>query len=167
LGLPTFVKHLRLIHTFVCRGDSFDALRGVVCGIEFGPNSFLVNTRQLKKLMFRSKSCMNGCFQRLGYAVCRPTCDIATLLGKVLPGWGSHLFIARQWCVRKAVDPHSASFTPNLACEIAADGDELIAELPVGRDADCPFIFDIKNLLNHPAPGSDTQRMSAPGPLAC
>jgi hypothetical protein len=151
MGMSTFVKHLGMIHTFVCRGDSFDSLRGVVCGIEFGPGSVLINTRQLKKLMFRSKSCMNGCFQRLGYAACRPSRDVESLFAQILPGWGAQLFTSRQWCVRRAVDSHAVTFQPNVHCELAADGDP-----PAGGPApNSAFIFNIRNLLNHPPPDAD------------
>jgi hypothetical protein len=156
LRLPTFVKHLGLIHTFVCRGDSFDGLRGLACGIEFGSNSFLINTCLLKKLMTRSKSSMNGCFQKLGYAVCRPSSDISTLFEQILPGWGSHLFIAKQWSVRKAIDSHSVSFTPNVRCEIAFEDDRTIAKTP-----NVAILFDIKNLLNHQVPDSIAEAMVA------
>lgn len=119
LGMTTFIKHLSMIHAFVCRGDSFDALRGMLCGIEFGLNSFLINTGRMKKLMYRSKSCMNGCFQKLGYNVCRPPHDILTLFSQILPGIPSHLLTARQWCVRRASENSQLSFIPNIKVEIA------------------------------------------------
>lgn len=119
LGMTTFIKHLSMIHSFVCRGDSFDALRGMLCGIEFGLNSFLINTGRMKKLMYRSKSCMNGCFQKLGYNVCRPPHDILTLFSQILPGIPSHLLTARQWCVRRASENSQLSFIPNIKVEIA------------------------------------------------
>ncbi|KAK8884405.1 hypothetical protein M9Y10_043515 [Tritrichomonas musculus] len=119
LGMTTFIKHLSMIHAFVCRGDSYDALRGMLCGIEFGLNSFLINTGKMKKLMYRSKSCMNGCFQKLGYNVCRPPHDILTLFSQILPGIPSHLLTARQWCVRRASENSQLSFIPNIKVEIA------------------------------------------------
>jgi hypothetical protein len=83
--MPTFVNHLRMIHAFVCRGDSFDCLPAVVCGLEFGPSSFLINTRQLKKPMSRPKS--SFCFQRQSSSVHEPSRDIASLLGQMPPRW--------------------------------------------------------------------------------
>ena len=120
LGMPTFIKHLSMIHSFVCRGDPYDALRGLVCGIEFGLSTFLINTSRLKKLMYRSKSCMNGCFQKLGYNVCRPAHDITSLFAQILPGFGAHMFTSRQWCVRKAGENSSLCFIPNIKIEIAS-----------------------------------------------
>jgi hypothetical protein len=142
LGLSTFVKHLGIIHSFVCRGDAQDALRGAVCGIEFGEHSFLINTRQLKKLMFRSKSCMNGCFQRLGYTVCRSARDLGTVFSRLFPLLSPQSFSSRQWCVRRAGESSVVSFSPNLNLEIASvEPAEVSSAHP----------FDIGNLLNHPA----------------
>jgi hypothetical protein len=148
LGLSVFVKHLGMIHSFVCRGDAFDAVRGAICGIEFTPNSFLINTQRLKRLMARSKSSMNGCFQRLGYTVCRPARDLGEVLGEICPGYGPQRFFARQWCVRRAEESSAVSFAPNLAIEIAGPTRE-------GKGAGEGLVhpFDIGNLLNHPDEG--------------
>jgi hypothetical protein len=144
LGLSTFVKHLGMIHSFVCRGDSFDALRGAVCGIEFGQQSFLINTRQLKKLMCRSKSCMNGCFQRLGYAVCRPARDLGALFAQVFSRRAAQVFSSRQWCVRRAGESSVVTFAPNLTVEIAS------AEPAKGEQTDgaAAHPCDVTSLLN-------------------
>jgi hypothetical protein len=168
MGTSVFIKHLGMIHSFVCRGDSFDALRGFLCGIEFGHNSFLINTQRLKKVMFRSKSFINGCFQRIGYAVARPARDIPALFAQILIGSQSRDFASRQWCVRRAIGPQSPPFTPNVFGELAADGDVLDREI-AQQGMTLPFVFDIRNLLNHPAPGSGTRRMpeSPLPPLPC
>lgn len=118
LGISTFVKHLQLIHDFVCKGDAFDSLRGYICGIEFGNNSFMINTGKLKKMMFRSKSCMNGCFQKIGYTVCKPAQDVASLFAQFLPT-GCSILSSRQWCVRKATEKTSCFFTPNIQINIS------------------------------------------------
>jgi hypothetical protein len=68
-GISEFVKHIAQVHRFVRRGNPGHPLRGV----DFGRGFFLVNTDRLKKVLYRSKSCMNGCWQRLGYGVMRPS----------------------------------------------------------------------------------------------
>ena len=32
LGISTFIKHLQLIHNYICKGDMYDSLRGLICG---------------------------------------------------------------------------------------------------------------------------------------
>jgi hypothetical protein len=119
-GLEEFVKHISLVHKFVARGNTNDALRGIVCGVEFGRGFILVNTDRLKKVLFRSKSCMNGCFQRLGYDVMRPSRDIVCLFTRLLPNVNPEFFAIRQWCVRLVGDGSVICFCSNLPDAIAS-----------------------------------------------
>ena len=176
MGMSTFVKHLVMIYSFVCRGDSYDSLRGVVCGIEFGLNSFLINTSRLKHLMFRSKSCMNGCFQKLGYTVCRPAHEITSLFAQILPAYGSHFITARHWCVRRVTEASTLCFIPNIKIEIAVFDTPPASPVPAceekGGDEATPsesFPFDIQALLNRQAPVADIHRMKGEllPPLRC
>jgi hypothetical protein len=132
-----------MIHSFVCRGDSSDALRGVICGIEFGERTFIINTRQLKKIMSRSKSCMNGCFQRLGYSVCR-TCDLGKVFQQTLPG-AEVRFQGREWCVRRAEESAAVVLSPNLTIEIPVGETEQEAQPDEPLRANP---LDISSLLN-------------------
>lgn len=168
MGMSTFVKHLVMIHSFVCRGDAYDALRGVVCGIEFGLNSFLINTSRLKKLMFRSKSCMNGCFQKLGYTVCRPAHEITGLFAQILPTCSSQLITARHWCVRRVTETSMLCFIPNIKIEIALPETSSPPESPP-PEPKTKFPFDIQDLLNHQAPVVAIHRMASEllPPLRC
>jgi len=113
-GLTEFVKHMWLVHRFVARGNANDSLRGIVCGVEFGRGFILVNTDRFKKVLFRSKSCMNGCFQRLGYDVMRPSHDITCLFTRLLPSVNPEFFAIRQWCVRLVGEQSSVRFMSNL-----------------------------------------------------
>jgi hypothetical protein len=153
LGISTFVKHLAMVHSFVCRGDPLDALRGAICGIQFGIGSLLINISHLKKLMSRSKSCMNGCFQRLGYNICRPAQDAATLLSQILPGGGARLFTARCWSARRAGPDATIRFLPNAAIELG------IPERAPQISPKVSLGYDIQDLLNHQQPDGDILRM--------
>ena len=84
-GVTAFIKHLRMIHSFVVRDDGNDALRGLVCGIIFSNPVLVVNTDRLKKFTCRSKSCVNGCFQKLGFDVSRATQELNTFFQSILP----------------------------------------------------------------------------------
>jgi hypothetical protein len=113
-GVSEFVKHMSVVHDFIARGGVDDVLRGVVCGVEFGRGFLLVNTDRLKKVLFRSKSCMNGYFQRLGYDVMRPSQDIVCLFSRLMPNVNPELFAIRQWCVRLVGDRSIVFFAANL-----------------------------------------------------
>ena len=168
LGMPTFVKHLNMIHKFICRGDQMDNLRGLICGLQFGKDSLLINTSRLKKFMGRSKSCMNGCFQKLGYISSKPSQDLSTLLCSLTPGFKCDLINPRNWCVRRASSTDTL-FTPNVAFEFAqpiaihcinhsknnsCESEENNSQSSSSEDESSRvrFPFDIMDLLNHHRP---------------
>jgi hypothetical protein len=113
-GLAEFVKHISLVRRFITRGNRNDPLRGVVCGVEFGRGFVLVNTDRLKKVLYRSKSCMNGSWQGLGYDVMRPSHGIVAFFTQLLPNVNPEFFAIRQWCVRLVRDGNTLCFVPNL-----------------------------------------------------
>lgn len=151
LGMQTFIKHLSMIHDFIHKGDSKDNLRGLVCGIQFGHESLLINTSRLKKLMCRSKSCMNGCFQKMGYMPSRPSQELASLLCKITPGIRSEAMNPRNWCVRRA-SVKSQLFIQNVQMEIAAKVTTPMTDAPSASEDETstiPSILNISLLLNH------------------
>lgn len=160
-GLNEFVKHITLVHNFVAKGKNTDALRGIICGVEFGRGFILVNTDRLKKVLFRSKSCMNGCFQRLGYDVMRPSHDIVCLFTRLLPNVNPEFFAIRQWCVRLVSDQCTICFRSHLPDSIASSFEAhriptqrmfLEAEKQAKNQTDDKpptFFFDITALLNN------------------
>ena len=161
-GLTEFVKHISLVHRFIARGNSNDSLRGIVCGVEFGRGFILVNTDRLKKVLFRSKSCMNGCFQRLGYDVMRPSHDIVCLFTRLLPNVNPEFFAIRQWCVRLVSEQSTICFLSNMPDSIAStfetnripsqmllhESQKMAAQ--AAEDGEMPHIdlTDIRTLLN-------------------
>lgn len=181
-GMSTFVKHLNMVHNFVVKGDSGNAYRGIVCGILFGNGFILVNTTRLKKLMYRSKSCVNGCFQRLGFSISRATQDIGGFFEQLVPQM-AHQLNTRQWCVRKASENITLCFVPNIpndfvqklgfiipdsykvseSAPLSPKDEEIMVHSATNRPESLlnneEFNFDIANLLNHPREPSSIPRM--------
>jgi hypothetical protein len=149
-GIPSFINHLSLVHKFVRRGNAGDALRGLVCGVEFGPGFFFVHTTRLKKVLSRSKSCLNGCFQRVGYDVIRSSQEIVSLFGHLFPNVNPELFALRQWCVRLAREGTALSFTPSLP-ESFCETLQTVPWVPHKSDPkshEKANFLDIRSLLN-------------------
>jgi hypothetical protein len=155
-GVSEFVKHITQVHRFIRRGNPNDPLRGVVCGVEFGRGFILVNTDRLKKVLYRSKSCMNGCWQRLGYDVMRPSHDIVCLFTRLMPNVNPEFFAIRQWCVRLVREGSAVVFASNLSdgdffqsqpipCQIAPQKIELPMVDVIGEGFN---FLDIRSLLN-------------------
>lgn len=134
-GMSTFIKHLNLIHRFVVRDDGGDALRGLVCGILFGNGFLLVNTEKLKRLTKRSKSCVNGCFQKLGFNVFRETQDLNGFFSKLFPNIDPSLLNSRHWCIRKASDEAPICF---------------IASIPLDISVKCGFPSETYQMMTYP-----------------
>jgi hypothetical protein len=159
-SVTEFIKHITRVHTFILRGNQNDSLRGVACGIEFGRGFILVNTDRLKKILSRSKSCMNGCWQRLGYDVMRPSHDIVCLFTRLLPNVNPELFAIKQWCIRLVSDECRVCFVPNLPDAIAQAfeveripaqkllvQEKTVAEVAREEAAEIP-LWDLHALLN-------------------
>ena len=135
MAMSTFKKHLQLIQNFVCRGDYMDFDRGLACGVEFGPNYMLVNTKRLKRFMGRSKSCLNGCFHKCGYGVARVSSDDNQIISEFSRRFGRPLPQPRQWCIRSN-DPHVTTAQSEVQSEAEIEIEPLESFL------------DIRNLLN-------------------
>lgn len=147
-GLATFYEHLTTIHKFVVRGDQGDAYRGFVCGIHFGDGFLLINTTRLKKLICRSKSCVNGCFQRLGFSMGRSAArNLNDFFQQILPNLSSSLINTRQWCMRTLAEDASISFAPSSVPSslVVGAAPEQPPEPVVEKK---PFMYDITELLN-------------------
>lgn len=156
-GMDTFVSHIIKVHRFINQGNNMDIFRGFVCGIEFGAGFVIVNTKRLKRLMCRSKSCVNGCLQKLGFQMCRKQQDVSGFFGTILPGVEPQLCNSRQWCVRRRTSESPicfVSFLPQVItdkygfpkpCDASSSDEEGIEEVEPR-----PFLplLDIRFLLN-------------------
>lgn len=128
-------------------GSSSSILRGIICGILFGNGFLVVNTDKLKRLTKRSKSCVNGCFQKLGFGVYRSPQDMNGFFCEILPEIliGTKInqtdqsnFIEssednsaivsmvhkwinpRHWCIRKASEDAPICFISDLPDDVCA-----------------------------------------------
>lgn len=160
-GLSEFIAHVGRVNDFINRTSINSALRGIVCGIEFGKGFILVNTGRFKKVLSRSKSCLNGCFQRLGFDVMKPSHDLIFLFNKLLPNVKIEYFAIRQWCVRLINEESSLCFLPNLTDEATIGFemqripsqkqmfDNFIKNQKQKKENQFDFqVFDIRSLLN-------------------
>jgi hypothetical protein len=104
---------------------------------------------------------MNGCFQRLGYDVMRPSQDIVCLFTRLLPNVNPEFFAVRQWCVRLVGEESTVCFAPSMPDSIASmfevhripsqrmaiDGNATLAEVAKEDPKDLDLL-DIQSLLN-------------------
>lgn len=134
MAISTFTKNISLIQNFVNQGDYFDFDRGLACGIQFGPKYLLVNTKRLKKFMGRSKSCINGCFHKMGYNVSRISTEENHILEDFTQRFGKNIPQPRQWCIR--------------SMEVLSPRTDHTSDVEISIDIDHHDFMNIRSLLN-------------------
>jgi hypothetical protein len=101
-GIVTFHGELTVVMQFQeRRADRMEA-RCVVTGVCFAGPIVCVNTRQLRGLLKRCKSSINGSFQQLGYVTLRTKSKARTCLIAALPSLENEQAMLRRWTVRVA-----------------------------------------------------------------
>lgn len=105
--VATFAEMLQAIKQFCIRGDEDDAKRCLVCGVAWLPRAIAVNTRQLRILMDKCKSSINGSLQRMGYSALALKNEYNQDLFKIIPYLENHFTEMREWSVRQ-----QSAFTP-------------------------------------------------------
>ncbi|EAX92155.1 hypothetical protein TVAG_383280 [Trichomonas vaginalis G3] len=97
----TFNDILEAIKKFVVRGDGRDHDRALVCGVCWLRNSIAINTRQLRLILSKCKSSINGSFQTLGYGTIPNGTESSAELIKYFPEFEGNFNELRQWTVRQ------------------------------------------------------------------
>ncbi|EAY02753.1 hypothetical protein TVAG_466130 [Trichomonas vaginalis G3] len=111
----TFVDVVETIKAFVMRGDSGDLQRGIVCGMYWVGEDLAINTRQLRILLQKCKSSINGSLQMIGYASPVASTDTSSVLINLFPFWKDNFKELRQWTIRrKAQTPHTHVLPKNF-----------------------------------------------------
>jgi len=150
-GSEDFAEQIASVHSFICRTETDQSLRAMICGIFFGRRFILVNTLRLKDLLRRSKSGMNGCFQRLGYDVMRPSNEIIGLFEKLLPDLDRRAFQVKQWCLRIETESSKVRWESHIPTAIANTFEA--ERIPVKEEAPAAVSpLDIRWLLNRDPP---------------
>ncbi|OHT16868.1 hypothetical protein TRFO_41518 [Tritrichomonas foetus] len=98
--LKAFSNVIEAIKSYVVRNDDDDWKRGLVCGIIWIDNNLAVNTQQLKILLSKCKSSINGSFHKLGYGTIQIGADSSSELTNVVPILKNNFSELRKWTIR-------------------------------------------------------------------
>lgn len=101
--LATLNESFDLIKRFCAKGDEDDWKRYLVCGICWVQNGIAINTRQLRVLIAKSKSTINGALAKMGYATVPTKGEDASQLLSIIPYLKGHFSELRQWTIRKYI----------------------------------------------------------------
>ena len=99
--VENFTETLETIKRFCCRGDGNDWRRFLVCGVCWLPEGIAINTRQLKLLIFKCKSSINGSLHKMGLSVNLGRTEAANAIVMSIPYLKDNLNELRQWTVRQ------------------------------------------------------------------
>jgi hypothetical protein len=92
---------LDAIKTFAIHDDENDWKRCLVCGVIWLPGSIAINTRQLRLLIDKCKSSINGSLHRMGYSSVTSRGDTSKQLIESVPQLRGNFGELRQWTVRQ------------------------------------------------------------------
>ena len=126
--IVTFTDMLDQIRDFCERGDGDDWKRYLVCGICWIKNDIAINTRQLRILLGKSKSTINGAFSKMNYETL-PFRNHDSGLQDKIPFLRGNFTEARQWTVRR-LSSLCISDSPAADTQIAPSSPEVPPKAP-------------------------------------
>jgi hypothetical protein len=98
--LEQFDAILEKIRQYAERGDDNDWRRFLVCGVCWLHNAIAINTRQLRLLVAKCKSSINGSLQKMGYTTHVSHSESWRILFPRIPSLQGNFPELRQWSVR-------------------------------------------------------------------
>jgi hypothetical protein len=150
----TFPADLVRILKFIDRSPNRIEARAMCAGICFLGPLICLNTRQLKGIMGRCKSSINGLLQQLGYVTLRTRATTRFCLIRALPILAQYPAYMRQWTVRHVSEACTICFVsrfgPSTAVAVglqslvAEDGPP-VPEMPVGH-----LVLQFEALVSEP-----------------
>lgn len=99
----TFSEIVKALKAFVVQNNAGDVDRALVCGICFLGEAIAINTRQLRLLISKCKSSINGSFQALGYGTVPSGSDCTAALIRFFPFLKDNFSELRQWTIRQKI----------------------------------------------------------------
>ena len=111
--IECFQDALDCIQQFCVRNDGEDWKRYLVCGICWMDQDIAINTRQLRILIDKCKSSINGALSKMGYGTLPIKSQISANLVNYIPYLKGNFVEQRQWTVRRKVQYSPISFRPN------------------------------------------------------
>jgi hypothetical protein len=120
--LDRFEDCVDAIRAFCVRSDAQDWKRCLVCGLFWFAGGLCINTGQLKILLGKSKSSINGALAKLGYEAVSVSYAPDGNLMQAMPFMLEWPNAARQWTMRKAPRGKAAAQAPPGKPEEETDG---------------------------------------------
>ena len=101
MRITNFNEAIDAIRCFAIRGDKDDKLRSLVSGICWLKDGIAINTHQLKALIGKCKSSINGSLQKMGFAQNISRSEAIAALTNYFPFLKDNAAELRKWSVRQ------------------------------------------------------------------
>jgi hypothetical protein len=108
--IKEFLDQLMRIRSFVQLQDGQDWKRSLVCGVFFLDDGLAMNIQQLRVLLGKCKSSINGSIQKLGSSAQGHSQDLGEELSTRIPPCYHDFNELKKWTIRKSV-----GFTPSMS----------------------------------------------------
>lgn len=115
--IEAFGAILDEIRQYIEKRDENDWKRSLVCGVCWMDNMIAINTRQLRFLVTKCKSSINGSLQRLGYLTNPSHAESWKMFISKIPFLKDNYNELRQWTIRCKNEPFKP--TPIVPYEIS------------------------------------------------
>lgn len=101
--IESLQESLDMIQKFCMKNDSDDWKRFLVCGVCWMGQDIAINTRQLRLLVDKCKSSINGALSKMGYSTAPIKSSITAALLTYIPFLKGNFVEQRQWTVRRKI----------------------------------------------------------------
>ena len=118
--VETFVDSLAAIKAFCIRGDYDDWKRCLVCGVSWLGEDIAINTRQLRLLIFKCKSSINGSLLKMGFNITVGRTETAQKIARQFPVIRDNTPELRQWTIRRRVEVEPEEEAEPVVCADAS-----------------------------------------------
>ena len=138
--LTNFNEAIESIKLFAIRGDKDDKIRSLVSGICWLPEGIAINTHQLKALLGKCKSSINGSLQKMGFAQNLTRAESIQALTNFFPFFKDNTAELRKWSIRHYPSTESTIYSPPVI-----NGEKIIHEKPAVEISVQQVDFDESN----------------------
>lgn len=107
--IETFDGILDAIRRYAEQGNENDWKRFLVCGVCWMDQAIAINTRQLRLLISKCKSSINGSLQKLGFSTNTSHSESWKILFSRIPLLKDNFTEIRQWTIRYRIPPTPAN----------------------------------------------------------
>lgn len=117
--VEAFTDAINKIKEFCVRGDCDDWKRCLVCGLAWFGDDIAINTRQLRFIVLKCKSSINGSLLKTGYNYTVGRTETAKEIAHKFPILKDNMSEIRQWTIRRMTSVSSPA--PEVTCTEVID----------------------------------------------